>query len=101
MNHRERVLTSLQHQEPDRVRQLDTELRTIVDYEQTHRDVMAYNKEAFRQWRRQARRGVYSDNSYGLRGNPSSDYMTLMDNTFTGYDQDDEAKVEKWLRERP
>jgi hypothetical protein len=84
----------------ERVRELDAELRTIVDYEQTHRDVMAYNKEAFRQWRRQARRGMFCDASYGLRGAPSSDYMTLMDNTFTGYNHDDEKSVERWLQQR-
>lgn len=92
-------LINLVDREPERVRALDTELRTIVDYEQTHRDVMAYNKEAFRQWRRQARRGMFYDNTYGLRDNPSNDYMTLMENTFTGYDENDEKVVEKWLNE--
>jgi len=92
-------LNDLIHQEPERVRELDAELRAIVDCEETHREVLAYNKEAFRQWRRQAKRGVYRDYSYGLRGNPSSDYMTLMDNVFTGYSQDDEDAVEKWLNE--
>jgi arylsulfatase K len=84
--------------EPEVIRQLDAELRTIVDYEQTHRDLMAYNKESFRQWRRQAKRGLFLDASYGLGKCPSSDYMTLMDNTFTGYDAADEAKVDAWLK---
>ncbi len=83
--------------EPDVLRQLDAELRGIVDYEQTHRDVMAYNREAFRQWRRQAQRGQYVDDTYGLRLTPSSDYMTIMDNAFTGYDDEDERRVEQWL----
>jgi len=82
---------------PDVARQLDAQLREIVQVEQTHRDVMAYNKEAFRQWRRQAQRGLYVDDSYGLREHPSSDYMTIMDNAFAGYDQNDERKVEAWL----
>jgi len=85
-------------QEPDIAAQLDRELRLIVDYEQTHRDVMDYNKNAFRQWRRQARRGLYVDASYGLRDNPSSDYWKIMDNAFTGYDEADEARVERWLK---
>jgi arylsulfatase K len=85
--------------EPEIVRQLDAGLRSIVDYEQTHRDLMMYNKESFRQWRRQAKRGLYTDSSYGLRDKPSSDYMTLMDNSFTGYNQDDEEKVKNWLCE--
>lgn len=93
-------LHNLAQRQPELARELDAELRAMVDYEQTHRDVMAYNREAFRQWRRQARRGMYRDNSYGLRHSPSSDYMTLMDNTFTGYNQDDEQQVERWLNER-
>lgn len=84
-------------EEPRVVCQLDAELRGMVDYEQTHRDVMAYNQEAFRQWRRQALRGMYVDGSYGLRDNPSSDYLTLMDNVFTGYDEADERRVQRWL----
>lgn len=90
-------LNDLAAREPATVRRLDAQLRTIVDYERVHQDVMAYNKQAFRQWRRQARRGLYVDASYGLRGRPSSDYMTLMNNTFTGYDADDEATVDRWL----
>lgn len=86
---------------PDVVRRLDADLRAIVDCEQTHRDLLAYNKEAFRQWRRQAKRGLFVDASYGLAQGPSSDYMTLMDNTFTGYNADDEAKVDAWLQQAP
>lgn len=90
-------LHDLSDREPEVVRALDAELRAIVDIEATHRDVMAYNKEAFRQFRRQARRGLYHDGSYGLRDNPSSDYRTIMDNAFTGYDDEDERTVERWL----
>ena len=90
-------LHDLSAQQPETVQQLDKELRGIVDYEQTHRDWQAYCRDAFRQWRRQAKRGLYVDNSYSLRENPSSDYWKIMDNCYTGYDQDDEADVEKWL----
>ncbi len=94
-------LNDLAAREPDVARQLDAELRVLVDYEQTHRDVMAYNKEAFRQWRRQAKRGLYVDDTYGLRDTPSSDYLTIMDNVFTGYDQTDERTVDRWLAAPP
>lgn len=90
-------LNDLSAREPETVKQLDAELRTIVDYEQTHREVMDYNRNAFRQWRRQAKRGLYVDHSYGLRECPSSDYRTIMENAFTGYDDGDERKVEQWL----
>ena len=94
-----RELRDLSGDQPAVVAQLDADLRAIVDCDQTHRDWQAYCKEAFRQWRRQAKRGLYVDNSYSLRGNPSSDYWAIMDNAFTGYDQDDEETVEKWLND--
>ncbi len=92
-------LHDLSAAKPEVVAELDAELRTIVDYNQTHRDWQDYCKSAFRQWRRQAKRGLYVDDSYSLRDNPGSDYWTMMDNCFTGYDQDDEQRVEQWLNE--
>ncbi|MDZ4198782.1 MAG: sulfatase-like hydrolase/transferase [Kiritimatiellia bacterium] len=82
---------------PDIARDLDAELRAVVDVEETHRRVMEYNRSAFRSWRRQARLGLYADTTYGLRGRRESDYRALMNNTFTGYDETDEAQVEAWL----
>lgn len=90
-------LHDLATSEPEVVRALDAELRGIVDIEETHRSVMAYNKEAFRQFRRQAQRGLYVDGSYGLRDHPSSDYWAIMENAFTGYDREDERMVNRWL----
>jgi arylsulfatase K len=88
---------NLSAERPEVVEELDEELRSIVDYEQTHRDWLAYNKEAFREWRRQAKRGLYVDASYALRENPSTDYWAIMDNAFTGYNQEDEETVQRWL----
>ncbi|MDP6360597.1 MAG: hypothetical protein QF473_36125, partial [Planctomycetota bacterium] len=51
------------------------------------------------QFQRQAKRGLYWDNSYSLRDNPSSDYHALMNNTFTGWDEEDEARVNEWLKQ--
>ena len=93
-------LKDLSGERPDLVRELDTELRSIVDYEQTHRDLVAYNKEEFRQWRRQAMRGLHVDDSYTLKDNPSTDYWRIMDNCLTGYNQADEEIVKKWLDTR-
>jgi arylsulfatase K len=95
-----RELVDLSKMRPDIVRRLDTDLRAVVDYEQTHRDWTAYCKGAFRQWRRQAMRGLYVDGSYSLKGSPSNDYWKIMDNCFTGYDQDDDRTVEKWLDDK-
>jgi arylsulfatase A-like enzyme len=84
---------------PEVAQRLDADLRAILDYEQTHRDWLSYCKSAFGQWRRQAKRGLYVDASYALRGAPSSDYWQIMDNAFTGYNRDDEEKVARWLDE--
>jgi arylsulfatase K len=92
-------LVDLSSERRDVVRSLDADLRRVVDYEQTNRDWTAYCKEAFRQWRRQAKRGLHVDNAYALKGTPSSDYWKIMDNCFTGYDEADERKVEAWLNE--
>jgi arylsulfatase K len=90
-------LRNLSSEQPDIVAQLDEELRSIVDYDQTHQDWLAYNKNAFRQWRRQAKRGLYVDASYSLQEHPSNDYWKIIDNAFTGYSQEDEERVRRWL----
>jgi arylsulfatase K len=82
---------------PEAAARLDARLRRIVDPGRTHRHWQAYNKEAFRQFRRQAKRGLYLDDAYGLAGNPSRDYWQIMNNCFTGYDEADEARVQAWL----
>ena len=94
-------LHDLSAQRPEVVRRLDTDLRALVDYEKTHRDWQSYCKAAFRQWRRQAKRGLYIDGDYALEGSPSNDYWKIMDNCFTGYNQDDEQIVNNWLQEQP
>lgn len=95
-----RELTDLSKAEPDAVRRLDADLRLIVDCDRTHRHWVAYCQEAFRQWRRQAMRGLYVDGSYALRENPSTDYWKIMDNCFTDYNQGDEEMVKKWLDDK-
>ncbi|MFW5923801.1 MAG: sulfatase, partial [Planctomycetota bacterium] len=92
-------LNDLCGERPEVADRLHEELEEIVDIEETHTTLMDYNKNAFRQFRRQAKKGLYVDDSYGLRDNPSSDYMTIMDNAFSGYDETDEERVKKWLDE--
>jgi len=92
-------LVDLSGDHPDVIRRLDADLQSLVNVDQTHRDWMAYCKGAFRQWRQEALRGEHIDQHYALAGNPSSDYWTIMDNCFTGYDQGDEAIVNRWLKD--
>lgn len=90
-------LNDLADNEPDRVAELESLLNSQVDREATWRIWEDYRRHAFAQFQRQAKRGLYWDSSYSLRGNPSSDYKTLMNNTFTGWDEEDEARVNRWL----
>lgn len=90
-------LNDLAEVDADRVHELTQLLETVVDRKQTLKIWEDYRKHAFAQFQRQAKRGLYWDNSYGLRGNPSSDYKELMNNTFAGWDEEDEARVNRWL----
>lgn len=90
-------LHDLSRERPDVVDDLDRQLRDVVDYEQAHRDWEDYCRFSFRQWRRQALRGLYVDAKYSLVDNPSSDYWAIMNNAFTGYDRQDEQTVLRWL----
>ena len=90
-------LNDLASAEPDITSRLDKELRDIVDYQQTHQDWLRYCKEAFREWRRQAKRGMFTDCTYGLADNPSNDYWKIMDNAFTGFNEEDDKKLEEWI----
>ncbi len=58
-----------------------------------------YRKHTFAQFRRQAKNGLYLDNSYALRDNPSSDYMEIMNNALTGWNEEDEKRLDAWLAE--
>jgi len=83
--------------ETERVAEMEKLLSSVVDREETRQHWEAYRRHNFAQFRRQAKRGLYWDNSYSLRGIPSSDYHQIMNNAFTGWDEEDEARVGEWL----
>jgi len=91
-------LNDLVETEPERVARMEKVISSVVDRIETLRIWEEYRRHTFAQFQRQAKRGLYWDSSYSLRGNPSSDYKKLMDNTFTGWDEEDEARVNRWLR---
>lgn len=91
-------LCDLAKDQPDRVAAMEKLLASVVNRGETLRVWEEYRRHAFAQFQRQAKRGLYWDSSYSLRGNPSSDYKQLMNNTFTGWNEEDEARVERWLR---
>ena len=90
-------LNDLVEAEPNRVTEMEKLLSSVVDREATLRAWEAYRRHTFAQFQRQAKRGLYWDDSYALGGNPTSDYRSLMNNTFTGWDEEDAARVSQWL----
>jgi choline-sulfatase len=79
-------------------REMDRELRRIVDYEEVHERCIAYDKAAFRKWRERARAGEFSDTSYGRSpDNPATTYEEIMANTYVGWSEEHEDKLNCWL----
>ncbi|MBT3289953.1 MAG: sulfatase-like hydrolase/transferase [Victivallales bacterium] len=93
-------LDDLIDQEPAEAAELLGIIDGLVDRQETLKVWEDYRRHNFAQFQRQAKRGLYEDNSYSLAGNPSSDYDKLMDNAFTGWDEEDEARVAAWLNQR-
>jgi arylsulfatase K len=83
--------------EPSVAARLQAMIDRTVDRAATYGIWEDYRRHHFAQFQRQARRGLYWDDSYSLAGKPSSEYQTLMGNSFTGWDEEDEARVAAWL----
>lgn len=87
-------IRNLASQMPDKVREMDQLLRSIVDYEAVDAKVKAYDRASFAAWREEMKK--------------QSQYEAVMAQIFSGYDgvdaktanpwtPDDEAQVERWL----
>ena len=83
--------------EPDRVRLMTELLESVLDRKETLGIWEDYRRHTFAQFQRQTRRGLYLDQGYSLRKSPSSDYREIMNNAFTGWNNEDEARVAQWL----
>jgi arylsulfatase K len=92
-------LDDLIDREPEKAAELLAIIDAEVDRAETYRNWEAYRRHNWAQFQRQAKAGLYYDTSYSLATNPSSDYDALMDNAFTGWDKEDEARVEAWTEE--
>lgn len=58
-----------------------------------------WRRHNFAQFQRPARRGLYLDNSYTLKENPSSDCHEIINNALTGWTGEDEARAADWIRQ--
>lgn len=90
-------LHDLAEERPERREELLKLLDAQVDREETLALWEEYRRTTFAMFRRQAKRGLYLDNSYGLRHQPSSAYDDIMGNAFTGWDGENEKRVSEWL----
>jgi len=83
---------------PEKVEELDSLLRSIVDIEAVDTEAKAYDRRAFRQWREERKE--------------AGDYEELMAKVYSGWDrlherpelpqpwtEEDEARIEEWLGE--
>jgi arylsulfatase K len=83
---------------PEVAESMDEELRSMVDYEEVHRRVMRYDREAFREWRERAKAGEFRDTSYSRSAeNPATTYEEIMANCYVGWSQEHEEKLNAWL----
>ncbi len=93
-------LNDVIEQEPETAAELLAIIDANVDREATLKVWQEWRKHNFAQFQRQAKRGLYDDNSYALTANPSSDYQEMMNNAFTGWTEEDEDRVAEWLKQR-
>lgn len=90
-------LNDLIQKEPEKAAELLRILDNVVDRKAVFEIWNNWRKFSFEQFQRQAKNGLYIDSSYGLKDNPSSNYNDLLNNTFTGWSEEDEERVAKWL----
>lgn len=90
-------LNDIIDQEPEKAQELLQILDAEIDRKEEVSNWTAWRKHNFAQFQRQAKRGLYEDDSYALRSNPSSDYKDLVNNAMTGWTDEDEARVNAWV----
>ena len=77
---------------------MDRQLRSIVDYDEVHGRWVRYCKSAFRQWRDQIKTHPVHLKEYGS-DIPAASYEQIMANTYIGWNEDWARKIEDWLTE--
>ena len=79
---------------PDKVREMDALLRSVVDYEAVDAKAKAYDRASFRQWREEQRAaGTYED----MMARVFSGWDGLEPGEGTPWTEADEALIEEWL----
>ncbi|MHA1681765.1 MAG: sulfatase family protein [Promethearchaeota archaeon] len=89
-------INNLAAENGDVVKDLDVQLRKIVDYNVVHAEWQSYCKDAFRKWREDVRANPVRLFEYGA-AKPRASYDEVMANTYKGWTKEHEAQLERWL----
>ena len=89
---------NLNRTETEVVKQLDAELRQILDYDEVHKRVLSYDRRSFMQWRDKVKAKPIHLNEYGA-DIENATCEQIMANCYMGFKPEHEAKLERWLRE--
>jgi arylsulfatase K len=84
---------------PDVLRTMDRELRAVVDYDEVHRRVLAYDKASFRAWRERARREGVVAKEFNSKGKAAT-YDEFMAFCYRGWGPEHAKQLERWLSRR-
>ena len=89
-------LHNLASELPDKVKELDDELRKIVDYESVDKYVKDYDRDSFRVWRSEHQRfGTYTEDIAKIY----SGYDLIEEVGLTPWTDEDEKALLEWLEE--
>jgi len=83
---------------PEVVSGMDKKLRAVLDYDEVHGRVLAYDKASFRAWREGARRNGVVAREFSRAGKPAS-YEEFMAFCYRGWGPEHAAQLERWLSE--
>jgi arylsulfatase K len=87
---------NLAARQPDVVRAMDRQLRSVTDYEEVHRRVLAYDRASFRAWRERARREGVVAREFSREGKAAT-YEEFMAHCYRGWAPEHAAQLERWL----
>lgn len=79
---------------PDKLREMDSLLRSIVDYEAVDAKVKEYDRQAFGQWRaEQKKAGTYTSTMALIH----SGWSDIPEEDIVPWSDEDEEKIQNWL----
>jgi len=75
---------------------MDGHLRWVVDYEEVHCRVLAYDRASFRRWREEVKRQPIPLREYGA-DKEAATYDEVMANCYVGWGPEHERQLNRWL----